>query len=285
MNEKFQVEEIESVLGNAFQAAAMTSRSIAPQQHNDQLVPQKPHQLRPQSKSIITPQRFINSGVMPPPGNRRYSSNRTSTILIDSNPASLQSHPTPLLITDTKGTRIGKTDTVASNVSSDTAKGSVMESKACLNGTTDRVTPLMATPVTTKQRPLCTSAALLNRLFGGHLSSKSRMNSELFSNKENAVDAASGIGKNEDSTKINPPLKRRRRPVSAVFSQAFHRLSSSTSIYNSNKRVSWPFIRFFFVHQASDLKCDTFDKHLNYECSTCKRGKRVPEVELTRFFE
>uniref|UniRef100_A0A914RPW2 Uncharacterized protein n=1 Tax=Parascaris equorum TaxID=6256 RepID=A0A914RPW2_PAREQ len=66
----------------------------------------------------------------------------------------------------------------------------------------------------TKQRPIY-SSALLHRLFG----SKSRADSELF-NKEN------------DGANLT---KRWRRPVSAVFSQAFHRLSS-TSIYNKRVR-------------------------------------------------
>uniref|UniRef100_A0A9J2PBE5 PID domain-containing protein n=1 Tax=Ascaris lumbricoides TaxID=6252 RepID=A0A9J2PBE5_ASCLU len=89
-----------------------------------------------------------------------------------------------------------------------------------ISPSTPTSTPSMfaSNEMNTKQRPIY-SSALLHRLFG----SKSRADSELF-NKENG-------GANL--------TKRRRRPVSAVFSQAFHRLSS-TSIYN--KRVRFNFL-------------------------------------------
>lgn len=62
-----------------------------------------------------------------------------------------------------------------------------------------------------------TSSVLLNRIFG-----KSRTDIDC-NNKENTTTAAPSVTN-----------KQRRRPVSAVFSQALHRLSSA-SIYN--KRV------------------------------------------------
>ncbi|KHN84827.1 SH2 domain-containing protein 5 [Toxocara canis] len=91
----------------------------------------------------------------------------------------------------------------------------VAHNTAFNNPSTPTVTTsmLMASEVTSKQRPMC-SSALLNRFFG----SKSKADSNIFNKEKCGGNSA----------------KRRRRPVSAVFTQALHRLSS-TSIYN--KRV------------------------------------------------
>lgn len=71
-------------------------------------------------------------------------------------------------------------------------------------------TPTVKSSSTSSTKPMH-STAFLSRIFG----SKSRGDFDSYGAE-------------------NPSVKRRRRPVSAVFSQAFHRLST-TSIYN--KRV------------------------------------------------
>lgn len=76
------------------------------------------------------------------------------------------------------------------------------------------------------------SSIFLSRLFG----SKSRPENDFSSSKENAISG-----------------KRRRRPMSAVFSQALHRLSSA-SIYNRRVRTV---LKFYKLIQTSQFVCSS----------------------------
>ncbi|VDN02240.1 unnamed protein product [Thelazia callipaeda] len=106
----------------------------------------------------------------------------------------------------------------------------------CHQGTQNFTTPAVMTnttdvpsniPSNSDPCKLHSTSILFNRLFGKH-----RVEID-HNNKENKTAAAS----TNMAITSNTPNKRQRRPVSAVFSQALHRLSSA-SIYN--KRVCMP---------------------------------------------